>query len=128
MPETGREVSDERSTPTGRLVTGLVELERRGSRSPTPRIEGASRVAGPRESRGMPLENPPRHCKVQSPGKREVSPGDCRVPCQPELRAAYAAIPRLLPEPFEEPACADEVKDFRGEAATSESRACFCEL
>ena len=31
MPETGREVSDERSTPTGWLVTSLVELERRGS-------------------------------------------------------------------------------------------------
>lgn len=47
---------------------------------------------------------------------------------QPELRAAYAAIPRLLPEPFEEPAGADEVKDFRGEAATSDSRTCFWEL
>ena len=81
MPETGREFSDERSTPTEQSVTSLVSAQTTGlTTAELSHRVGATGVAGPRESRGMPLENPPRLLRqIQSPGKREVSPGDCRA-------------------------------------------------
>ena len=129
MPETGRDLSDERSTPTECSVASLVELKRRGSGSLVSRFEWAfSEVAGPREL-GDALPRTRHGCcaKCNRPAngrfRRTIAALD-----QPELRAAYAAIPRLLPEPCEAPAGADEVKDFRGEAATSDRRTCFFEL
>src|SRR5271163_2619994 len=89
---------------------------------------GFSGVAGPRELGGCTLENPPRlHCEVQRPADGRFRRAIAALG-QPELRAAYEVIPRLLPEPCEEAAGADEVATFRGEATTSDSRICFCEL
>ena len=81
MSETDRDVSDERSTPTECSVASLLELKRRGTGSLNSRIEWVqSGLRVLESSGGCTLENPPRLLRqVQSSGKREVPPDDCRA-------------------------------------------------
>jgi hypothetical protein len=81
MPETRRDLSDERSTPTGWSVASLVVLKRCGSGSPISRIAQQSAELRVLESSGDALS-----------GTRLGSTAQLQRPADGRFRRAVAAL------------------------------------